>query len=202
MIDLYLASTSPRRQELLTQIGLQYQTLFIDVPEVREALETPEAYVQRLSKNKALAGAIQVCDAPVLGADTIGVLDGQVLEKPQDEADAIQMLCALSGRTHFIHTAISLASPGINRPVNEIPVQTQLVTSEVTFRTLKLQEIKDYWASGEPQDKAGAYGIQGLAGRFVSRIAGSYSAIVGLPLMETEQYVLQWWHSHQSKERA
>ncbi|WP_341504166.1 Maf family protein [Gallaecimonas sp. GXIMD4217] len=180
MPPIYLASQSPRRRELLAQLGLAFATLSIDVDETPLPGEPPLALVERLARRKAEAGAaIAPEPRPVLGSDTLGVLDGELLLKPRDEADAKAMLRRLSGRRHQIHTAIAF-SDGRH-------TLSQVVTSEVSFRPLFEEEIQAYWDSGEPADKAGAYGIQGLGGRFVSHLSGSYFAVVGLPLMETEQ---------------
>jgi septum formation protein len=121
---------------------------------------------------------------PVLGADTIVVLDEQVLEKPRDQQDAERMLMALSGRQHQVMTAVAVAGAA--------GVSVSLVTTDVTFRVLSANEITEYWHTGEPADKAGSYGIQGLAGKFVSRIEGSYTAVVGLPLLETDLLLQQY----------
>jgi len=178
-LQLYLASASPRRRELLTQLGYRFEVLRVDVPEFRQPGETPRAYVQRLACDKALAGwQTSSGRLPVLGADTIVVLGERVLEKPRDRADALEMLAALSGQTHQVLTAVALASAR--------GCEVRLVSTDVSFRVLTAGEISDYWASGEPCDKAGAYGIQGIAGKFVRRIEGSYTAVVGLPLMETD----------------
>ncbi|WP_455853759.1 Maf family protein [Pantoea endophytica] len=178
MISLYLASGSPRRRELLTQLGLQFERLITHVEEQRQPEEAAEAYVRRLASDKARAGvAVAPQDLPVLGADTIVVLNGEVLEKPQDAAHAAAMLSKLSGQTHQVMTAVALADTQ-----RELDC---LVTTEVTFRKMTAEEISHYIASGEPMDKAGAYGIQGLGGNFVRKINGSYHAVVGLPLVET-----------------
>lgn len=178
MISLYLASGSPRRRELLTQLGLQFERLITHVEEQRQPEEAAEAYVRRLASDKARAGvAVAAQDLPVLGADTIVVLNGEVLEKPQDAAHAAAMLSKLSGQTHQVMTAVALAD--IQRELD------CLVTTDVTFRKMTAEEISHYIASGEPMDKAGAYGIQGLGGNFVRKINGSYHAVVGLPLVET-----------------
>jgi septum formation protein len=182
---LYLASASPRRRELLAQLGYPFEVLSLDVPEELAPGEAAGDYAQRLAAAKALAGW-QRCEGrlPVLGADTIVVLDGVVLEKPRDQADAERMLASLSGRRHQVMTAVALAGkPGVS---------VTLVTTDVTFRVLSAEEITEYWHTGEPTDKAGAYGIQGLAGRFVSRIEGSYTAVVGLPLLETDLLLKQY----------
>jgi septum formation protein len=182
---LYLASASPRRRELLTQLGYPFDVLRIDVPEQRVAGEAACDYVERLAADKARAGWL-ACNGirPVLGADTIVVLDDEVLEKPRDEADARRMLSALSGRSHEVMTAVAVATANGAEVVR--------VTTQVTFRSLSSEEIAEYWQTGEPADKAGAYGIQGLAGKFVSRIEGSYTAVVGLPLLETDLLLQQY----------
>ncbi|NHI01147.1 nucleoside triphosphate pyrophosphatase [Oceanimonas sp. MB9] len=178
-IALYLASASPRRRELLAQLGVRFELVRPEVEERQRPDEDAAGYVQRLARDKALAGAALAPEPlPVLGGDTIVVVDGEVLEKPQDEAHGKAMLRRLSGRSHRVMTAMALARGEHCRSV--------LVTTEVTFRALSEADIDRYWHTGEPVDKAGGYGIQGLGGRFVSRIHGSYSAVVGLPLVETE----------------
>ncbi|POP45524.1 septum formation inhibitor Maf [Superficieibacter electus] len=178
MTALYLASGSPRRQELLTQLGVTFERIVPGIEEQRQPDESAAHYVVRLAREKALAGvALAASDRPVLGADTIVVLHGEVLEKPRDDADAAAMLGRLSGQTHQVLTAIALA--------DRQSVLESLVATEVTFRVLSEEDIAGYIASGEPQDKAGAYGIQGLGGCFVRKINGSYHAVVGLPLVET-----------------
>ncbi|MBV4367023.1 Maf family protein [Erwinia phyllosphaerae] len=187
MLSLYLASGSPRRRELLTQLGLRFERLSTQVAEEKRPEEAAAAYVMRLANEKALAGvAVAEQDLPVLGADTIVVLNNEVLEKPADEAAAAAMLAKLSGQTHVVMTAIALADR-----------QRQLdclVITEVTFRILTAEDIAAYIASGEPMDKAGAYGIQGLGGNFVRKINGSYHAVVGLPLVETAE-LLSHFHA-------
>ena len=180
MLDLYLASGSPRRQELLAQAGFRFERLITAVEESRHPGESPEAYVCRLSSDKALAGVrLAPVDLPVIGADTIVVADGEVLEKPADEAHARQMLTMLSGKTHQVMTAVTVAS--------RQGAVTENIITQVTFRELSSADIENYIASGEPMDKAGAYGIQGKGGRFVRHINGSFYAVVGLPLVETEE---------------
>nr|WP_282667019.1 Maf family protein [Providencia rustigianii] len=179
---IYLASGSPRRRELVQLLGYPFEILRPDVEEKWQVGESPQEYVQRLARDKSLAGvAIAPEDHPVLGADTIVVLDGKILEKPRDSAHAQQILSDLSGKTHQVMTAIALS--------NSHETLTALITTDVTFRELSLTEIQDYIDSGEPMDKAGAYGIQGLGGRFIRRINGSYHAVVGLPLVETEELI-------------
>lgn len=180
MVSLYLASGSPRRRELLAQLGLSFERLANEVEERRHADETAEQYVRRLARDKALAGVtVAAFDLPVLGADTIVVLNNHVLEKPADAAAAAEMLAMLSGKTHEVMTAVALA--------DRQHTLDCLVVTEVTFRPLTPDDIAGYIASGEPMDKAGAYGIQGLGGNFVRKINGSYHAVVGLPLVETAE---------------
>jgi septum formation protein len=179
---IYLASQSPRRRELLTQIGVDYSVIAAEVDETWPAAETPAAYVQRLAREKAVAGwqratALGMEPRPVLGADTTVALDGDVLGKPADLDAARAMLRRLSGRSHQVFTGVAL-SDGTATAV-------ALSTTTVWFRTLDEADIDAYWATGEPRDKAGAYGIQGLGAVFVERIDGSYSGVVGLPLFET-----------------
>ena len=191
MPALFLASASPRRRELLTQIGVPFSLLSVSIDETPGMAEAPDAYVQRLAREKALAGLAQVDQdsACVLGADTTVVLDQQILGKPADKADALAMLQALSGREHQVMTAIALA--------NGAGCEVRLACSRVRFRAIGVDEAERYWASGEPQDKAGGYAIQGWGAVFVSSLEGSYSAVVGLPLCETAQlleaYGLRYW---------
>lgn len=177
---LYLASGSPRRRELLTQIGVQFSAISADIDETPLPEESPSAYVERLARGKAEAGRRSVdSDQPfcVLGADTAVVLDGKILGKPVDEADACAMLMMLSGSEHEVLTAIAV--------LEGEHCESRVVRSRVRFRTINREEAGAYWASGEPRDKAGGYGIQGLGAVFVAGLDGSYSAVVGLPLCET-----------------
>jgi len=176
---LYLASNSPRRAELLTQIGVSFSLINGTIDEQRKPGEGAERYVLRLALEKAQAGFANSDQRyPVLGADTIVVVDHHVLEKPEDELSGKKMLQLLSGRTHQVFTAIAV--------VNSSSEKTQLVKTDVTFKVLSEQDIAAYWSTGEPLDKAGGYAIQGIAGKFITNINGSYSAVVGLPLYETE----------------
>ncbi|WP_275658438.1 Maf family protein [Vibrio sp. Isolate25] len=179
MKKLVLASGSPRRKELLSQLGYSFSVIRTDVEESQAAQETPFQYVSRLSFDKAMAGVAIDNDAVVLGSDTIVVCDGTVLEKPEDLEHAKRMLMLLSGRAHQVMTAVTVAT-------NEHQ-ETVVVTTDVWFKSLSEKEIEQYWQTGEPCDKAGSYGIQGIGGRFVTRIEGSYHAVVGLPLFETDQ---------------
>ncbi len=181
--SIYLASQSPRRRELLDQIGVAYEVLKVDVVEERQYDETPAEYVQRLAYDKAFAGSRLQSDKPVLGADTIVVLHGKVLEKPFSQQEAVDMLLMLSSQTHQVMTAVSLVANG--------DVQTVLTTTEVSFRGISRTEAEQYWHTGEPQDKAGGYGIQGIGAIFVERINGSYSAVVGLPLLEVSRLLMK-----------
>lgn len=180
MSQLYLASSSPRRRELLAQIGLPFHIVPASIDESLQDGESATAYVERLARGKALAGLhflAQRADVCVLGADTAVVLDGHILGKPADRAEALAMLQALSGREHEVLTAVAVA--------NRDRCEARVVSSRVTFRAVSMEEAERYWETGEPHDKAGGYAIQGLAAVFVSRVEGSYSAVVGLPLCET-----------------
>lgn len=183
---LVLASASPRRRELLTQIGVRHCVLAVDLDEGRRPGEAVEAFVQRLALDKALAGwrALPGVErTPVLGADTLVVLDGEPLGKPLGRDDALAMLARLSGRTHEVLTAVALVGPGAP--------QGRLSRSRVTFRATSAAERRAYWDSGEPADKAGAYGIQGLGAIFVANLEGSYSGVMGLPLFETAELLAE-----------
>ena len=175
---VYLASASPRRSELLRQIGVRFTVRAAAIPEEQLPRETPEAYVVRLAAAKAEAVWAAVYDSqPVLGADTAVVLDDEVLGKPADAAEAAAMLERLSGRTHRVLTAVALRHAG--------GIDTRFSDSEVRFRATTAAERLAYCRTGEPFDKAGGYGIQGHAAVFVEELRGSYSGVVGLPLHET-----------------
>ena len=190
MTPLFLASGSPRRRELLTQIGVPFQVVSASIDETPLPDECPAAYVERLARAKARAGREHLLGASVsapfsvLGADTAVVLDDQILGKPVDEANALSMLMALSGREHEVLTAIAILAAE--------RCETRVVRSRVSFRTISQQEAGQYWASGEPQDKAGGYAIQGLAAVFVAGLNGSYSGVVGLPVCETAELLGQF----------
>ncbi|CAM3756955.1 Maf family protein [Rheinheimera salexigens] len=180
-----LASASPRRRELLTQLGVEFQLIAANIDETPYTDEIPADYVQRLALAKAQAGLARLsAELPTLGSDTIVVVQQQILGKPTDFADFQRMMAMLSGSVHQVMTAVAL--------VDSQRSLSTLVQTEVHFRLLNPAEILHYWQSGEPQDKAGGYGIQGLAGRFVERINGSYSAVVGLPLCQTERLLQRW----------
>lgn len=171
---LVLASGSPRRSDLLAAAGFAFEIVVPSVDETPFPDETPGAHVRRLAEAKARAVAAGRPDAVVLGADTIVVIDSRILGKPRDEADAAQMLRDLSGRTHEVVTGVALLSADV--------ADVRVAVTRVTFNVLSEVEIREYVASREPLDKAGAYAIQGLASRFVEAVEGSYSNVVGLPV--------------------
>lgn len=183
---VYLASGSPRRRELLSQIGVPFEVLPVSVPEQQAPGESPQAYVRRLALEKARAGLVALNgeSGVVLGADTLGELDGKVLEKPLNQQDAARMLEAMSGREHRVLSAVAIADH-----TREL---VNVVETRVLFRNLNSSEIERYWNSGEPQDKAGGYAIQGLGAVFVKSISGSYSAVVGLPLEATQALLAEF----------
>lgn len=171
---LVLASASPRRAELLRAAGFDFEVDPADVDERVVAGESPREHVLRLARAKAAAAAARHPDAAVVGADTVVAVDGAILGKPSDPADARRMLRLLSGRSHDVHTGVAVIYRGVLAEAAEV--------SAVRFTPLTEEEIDWYVASGEPDDKAGAYAIQGLAARFVDRIEGSYGTVVGLPI--------------------
>ncbi len=176
---IYLASASPRRQELLRQIGLGFEAMPSDLDEVPQPGERPADYVLRVARDKARHVAARMQEQashPVLGADTEVVLDGEILGKPRDRGHGLDMLRRLSGRTHEVLSGVCV--------VHGEREYTALSVSRVTFRPLTAAEIAAYWDTGEPADKAGAYAIQGRAAAFIERLEGSYSGVMGLPLYE------------------
>jgi septum formation protein len=177
---VYLASGSPRRRELLQQIGVPFRVVRAAVDEAVRLAEAAPTYVLRLAAAKAEAGWETSRDgihAPVLAADTAVVLDGRILGKPADGQDAEGMLGELSGRTHEVLTAVALRTAD--------GLRSRISRSEVTFRSIAAGEARAYWETGEPSDKAGAYAIQGLGAIFIADLRGSYSGVMGLPLFET-----------------
>lgn len=176
---LCLASQSPRRQELLAQIAVPHLVQPSHIDETARADEEPRSYVQRMAETKARSIWQQARPLPVLGADTIVVIDEQTLGKPRDREHGLAMLAALSGREHRVLTAVAL--------VTEAAAHTRLSVSVVRLRASTAEERAAYWASGEPMDKAGAYAIQGLGAVFVQSLEGSYSGVMGLPLFETAE---------------
>ncbi len=190
---IYLASASPRRQTLLQQLGVRFDVVVPVVVEQRAPAEAAAEYAQRLAAQKARQAARQVAEngltpRPILAADTCVVVDQEIFGKPRDRADAERMLQRLSAREHTVLTAVTLR--------HGEDEYSALSASQVRFRGLTDAEIRRYWDSGEPADKAGAYAIQGRAAAFISRIEGSYSGIVGLPLFEVAQLLADiGWNS-------
>jgi septum formation protein len=183
--SLFLASKSPRRRELLEQIGIRFAVLDIDLDETRLPGEDPETYVGRLALNKARAGHALVASRshlPVLAADTAVVIGERILGKPRDRFDAAAMMRLLSGRTHKVLSAIAIVGDDERQDIS---------ISEVRFRTVSAQEAAAYWESGEPSDKAGGYALQGLGALFVANLQGSYSGVMGLPLFETARLLAE-----------
>jgi septum formation protein len=173
---LVLASASPRRQELLRNAGIEFTVQAADIPETPQPGESPQDCAQRLAREKALAVSRLRPNDPVLGADTIVVVDRQILGKPHNQNDAARMLRQLSGRKHQVITGVCVARPGEPSP------NTSFESTTVEMGKISDEEIAEYVASGEPMDKAGAYAIQGIASRWISRIEGDYFNVVGLPV--------------------
>jgi septum formation protein len=183
--QLYLASISPRRSELLTQIGVVHSITKVDVDETPHPGELPGDYVLRLAQEKALAGqdSLGQTDYPlVLAADTSVVVDGRILGKPSDREHALEMMQLLSGREHLVYSGVALAGSEMT---------SSLSCSRVSFCNITPEQATAYWDSREPADKAGGYGIQGLGAIFITRIEGSFSGVMGLPLFETAQLLIQ-----------
>lgn len=184
--QVILASASPRRRELLEQIGVRAIVKSVDIDESRKPGEPVKEYVQRLAMEKAERGFSTIKNSqklPVVGSDTIVVIDGIVLGKPEDRQQAKEMLQQLSGQKHTVLTSVAI--------VTEDKKVIDTSSSEVLFNKLELQEIEDYVATGETDDKAGSYAIQGLAAQFVKNLNGSFSGVMGLPLFETVQLLKQ-----------
>jgi septum formation protein len=173
---LVLASASPRRQELLRNAGIEFVVHPANVSEIPRDGEAPRAFAERMAREKALAVFAQQSNDLVLGADTVVVVEGEILGKPRDGADATRMLRMLSGRQHEVITGVCLAGPKLKKE------NTTSETTLVTMNSLNDDDIRSYVATGEPMDKAGAYAIQGRASRWISRIEGDYFNVVGLPL--------------------
>ena len=177
--QLILASASPRRSQLLEQIGIRHSIKAVDIDESPWPHESALAYAERVANEKSAAcRALLEGDLPVLAADTCVVCDGEIMGKPDNEGHAVSMLSKLSGRSHQVYSAVSLRGQHHWQAVN---------VSQVKFRPLSHDEILAYWQTGEPLDKAGAYAIQGLASIFIESIEGSFSGVMGLPLFETAQ---------------
>jgi septum formation protein len=194
-MQIYLASHSPRRHELLDQIGVVYQPVAVHVDETPLPGEKPAAYVARLALAKARAGWLAIPAQPpppagddkvppVLGADTAVVVDDIILGKPHDRAEGLAMLAALSGREHQVLSAVALVAGEY--------AAVKVQESRIRFRVLSAAEREAYWDTGEPADKAGAYGIQGRAAAFIAELQGSYSGVMGLPLFETAELLREF----------
>jgi septum formation protein len=182
--QLVLASASPRRKELLAQLGIQCFVKSVDIDETPQINESPLIYVQRVAAEKSAAClALYEGELPILAADTSVVLNNQIMGKPQNQQHAEEMLLQLSGRTHQVYSAISL-----RKHLNHWEAVN---ITDVTFKKLTLAEIAAYWQTGEPCDKAGGYAIQGLGSIFIEKIQGSFSGVMGLPLFETAQLLTQ-----------
>jgi len=180
--QIYLASQSPRRRELLEQIGIYPKVVAVDIDECPHANEAPAEYVIRLALEKAKAANSTLNkdeSLPVLAADTSVVIDNKILGKPASRDEALAMMQQLSGRTHNVLTGVAL--------INNKETKSRLSVNHVTFRPVSETEALAYWDSGEPQDKAGGYAIQGIGAMFISRLEGSYSGVMGLPLFETTE---------------
>jgi len=191
MKQLILASQSPRRKALLAQLGYQFITQAADIDESVQCNENAQDYVVRLAKEKAQAIFLalpvqQQAQSIVIGSDTSVVIEGDILGKPANEAECITTLLRLEGKQHQVLTAIAVA-----RQDQKNQIVSELIETQVQFKSLTVDEIKRYWSTGEPCDKAGSYAIQGIGGQFVTTIKGSYSAVVGLPLYETVQLLAQ-----------
>lgn len=184
-LELYLASQSPRRRELLAQVGISFRSIVPDVDETIKPHEIAENYVVRLAEEKAMVGfsLVKSKNKAVLGSDTAVVINGEILGKPENRSDAIRMLNLLSGNTHQVMTAVALAKESRNREEPELI--SVISVSEVSFKNLSNDEIEQYVDSGECNDKAGSYAIQAFAASFITHLSGSYSGVMGLPLFET-----------------
>lgn len=182
-VKLLLASTSPRRQALLAQLGISFSVFPVDVDETVRPGEGPEVYVRRMAQEKAESAwndhITRGQTLAVVGADTAVILDDVILGKPRDKTHGLEMLTSLAGRSHRVLTAVAVCKDGYTR--------SALSRSEVRFRTVPEWEREAYWATGEPLDKAGGYAIQGIGAVFIEHIAGSYSGVMGLPIYETTQ---------------
>jgi nucleoside triphosphate pyrophosphatase len=182
---LVLASASPRRQEILRNAGIAFVVHPTDIAEIPHPGEAPRAFAERMSKEKALAVSQQRPHDTILGADTVVVVDDQILGKPQDQADAARMLRLLSGRSHIVITGVCLVGPPLGTENRELRTSFQDIKSETTIvsmDSLSDADIRSYVTTDEPMDKAGAYAIQGIASRWIPRIEGDYFNVVGLPM--------------------
>jgi septum formation protein len=184
-VSLVLASASPRRHELLAQLGVRFRSTAAEIDEKRLAGEEAVSYAVRVAtaKGRAVADLQSSAELPVLGADTVVTLDGYVLQKPADRAEGVEMLMQLAGREHHVISAVAVVHGGVLR--------TSVNRTAVRFSDITRDQANRYWDTGEPEDKAGGYAIQGLGAVFVAHIEGSYSAVMGLPLFETARLLAQ-----------
>jgi septum formation protein len=181
---IYLASNSPRRAELLRQIGIQFEVIGVDIDESKNDVESADEYVCRMAETKAQVGKLMATgDSPVLAADTIITIDGNIVCKPSDHLHCREILARLSGRQHMVLSAVALNYRG--------EVKLKISKNRVSFRHLEATEIEAYCAGDEPLDKAGAYAIQRKAAVFIEHLEGSYSSVMGLPLFETAELLKQ-----------
>ncbi len=182
---LLLASQSPRRAELLKQIGVPFSQYPVNIDETVLEHEPPDKYVRRMAEEKSSLGYKKAgTNKIVLGSDTIVVANGSILGKPKDKTDAMRMLSILSDNTHQVFTAVTITSAKQQKTI--------VIETQVCFGPISTKQMAEYWQTGEPQDKAGSYGIQGLGGQFVKHIKGSYSAVVGLPLYQTRMLLTEF----------
>ncbi len=179
MIQVVLASSSPRRAQIMQSIGVPCRVAPQKIDESLRNGESVVNYVERLSREKAESALGEFCQSVIIGADTVVALGGLILEKPKDRAAGTEMLSLLSGRRHLVFTGLTVLYSSL--------VITDVVTTEVSFRDISKEEMELYWKTGEPEDKAGGYGLQGIGGTFVTSIRGSYSGVLGLPVLETER---------------
>ncbi len=190
--QFYLASRSPRRRTLIEQLGISYQTISVEVDEAPHPGEQPLDFVSRLASEKATSGRKQVedqADAVVVGADTCIVLNGEIIGKPVDKAMCVDLLKRYSGTTHEVLTGVAVVGPEGGIPGAAGVTQVRVNVTKVTFRSITDRECEEYWATGEPEGKAGGYAIQGKAAVFIEKIEGSYSGVMGLPLFELSELI-------------
>ena len=189
--QIYLASQSPRRRALIEQLGIHYQTLNVEVDESPRFGEAPANFVTRLAKEKAFAGWQMVAEQsiPVVGADTCIVQDQQIIGKPKNREQGIELLSRYSGSAHQVITGVAMVGPDAGKHDADVVQHVRVNTSTVTFRTITHDECERYWQTGEPMGKAGGYAIQGKAAVFIEKLEGSYSGVMGLPLFEFAELI-------------
>jgi septum formation protein len=189
--QIYLASQSPRRRALIEQLGIHYQTLNVEIDESPRAGEAPADFVMRLAKEKAWAGWQMVAEQliPVVGADTCIVMDQQIIGKPKNREQGIELLSRYSGCAHQVITGVAMVGLEAGKHDPDVVQHVRVNTSTVTFRTITDDECEQYWQTGEPMGKAGGYAIQGKAAVFIEKLEGSYSGVMGLPLFEFAELI-------------